>query len=145
MTHWTTKYIGIPFADAGSTRDGCNCWGLVCLVLSEQRGIEVPTYGEITARDLVAAARAMGRDGLKTPWTRVTEPKAFDVALMYAMTPTNARVVGHAGIMSSPTDLLHVWRKTDAVNMAIDHPRIRHRIVGFYRHAALTEGCARGV
>lgn len=142
---WAAKYIGIPFADAGADRkDGCNCWGLVRLVLSEQCRLEVPTYGEISARDLVAAARAMRRDALQAPWSVVAKPRAFDVALMYAMTPTNARVVGHAGIMSSAFDVLHVEKATHAVNVSILSPRVRYRIVGFYRHAAL-EGCARGL
>lgn len=133
---WAAKYVGIPFVDNGATRYGCNCWGLVRLVLSTERCIEVPTYGEISAADLVAAARAMRRDAGCAPWMRVSVPAPFDVVLMTAMEERD-RLVGHAGIMSSNTDVLHVEKATHAVNIPITYPQVRYRIVGFYRHSAL--------
>lgn len=135
-SHWVGKYIGIPFLDSGFTAAGCNCWGLVHLVLRQERGIEVPTYGEISAADMVNAARRMTTDSASPPWSKCGTPQAFDVVLMTAK-EGGSRFIGHAGIMTSPMHLLHVWKATDAVNMAIDHPRVRHRIVGFWRHEAL--------
>lgn len=31
-TQWWNEYVGLPFADKGRTREGCDCWGLVRLV-----------------------------------------------------------------------------------------------------------------
>ena len=134
--HWSVGYVGIPFLDNGHSASGCHCWGLVHLVLKQERGIDVPTYGEISAIELAKVAKTMARDQFNKPWIKVTEPREFDVALMYAMEGGH-RLLGHAGIMTSPTTVLHVWAATDAVNMSIDHPRVRYRLVGFYRHEAL--------
>lgn len=124
------KYIGIPYVEGGADFNGCTCWGLVHLVLKTECGIEVPTYGEVSAADTIAAT--VSRDQAGGTWQQVTTPRMFDVALMYAMTPH--RYLGHVGIMTSPEHVLHVWKATDAVNMRIDHPRVRYRLVGFYRY-----------
>src|SRR5580704_13710594 len=120
------KYIGIPFKDEGSNFDGCNCWGLVRLVLIQEAGIAVPAYGDISAADLLKAARQIGRDSSTAPWIRVDVPQAFDVCLMTAKEGAH-RVIGHIGIMTSPTHVLHVWEATHAVQMPLTHSRIRAR------------------
>ena len=141
---WSAQYIGIPFAADGASRAGANCWGLVHLVLKEQCGIATPTYDAISADELIAAARQFRTSAVAEPWIRVTtQPRrAFDVVLMHAMASEDgggrSRVPGHVGILIDASRLLHVWEKCDAVVMSLDHPRIRHRIVDFYRHRELT-------
>jgi hypothetical protein len=136
--NWAAKYVGIPFVDGGCSYAGCSCWGLVRMVLQNERGIELPSYGEIYASDLLAAARRIRHDSISGTWLNVVTPKPFDVAVMYAMHGEKEKVIGHVGVMSSETDLLHVWKETDAVNMSVTHPRVRYKIVGFYRHRDLT-------
>lgn len=135
---WANDYVGIPFRDNGHSHDGCNCWGLVKLVLWYERGILVPEYGEISAADLMRAARQIKQDSNARPWIKVTQPESFDVVLMTAKEGGH-RICGHAGIMTSTTRVLHVWKETAAVNMDIAHARVRETIVGFYRHEALTD------
>lgn len=139
MTGWLGAYVGIPYADAGATRDGCNCWGLVCLVLSEQCGIELPAYAEITANHMTEAARQMSHDCERPPWRKVECPQTFDVALMTAMHGIT-KIVGHVGVMSGENEVLHTWRATGAVNMPISHRLIRFKLLGFYRHESLLNG-----
>lgn len=138
---WLARYIGIPFRDDGLDFSGCHCWGLVRMVLANECGIAVPSYGEYSAADLVRAARARkpgapGDADSADVWRKVETPSAFDVVLMTAL-ENKGRLICHVGIMSSPTDVLHIWRATDAVNMPITHPRLRAAIVGFYRHREL--------
>lgn len=138
---WASRYVGIPFAEDGLTRAGCHCWGLVRLVLAEQCGIaDLPTYGEHSAADLIAAARFFRGEPLGDPWIKVDRPQAFDVVLMTAMAGQGrpSVVAGHCGVMVDAQTVLHVWEATAAVLMGLSHHLIRHKVLGFYRHRALT-------
>lgn len=138
--NWPVRYVGIPFIDNGHGFDGCNCWGLVHLVLDTECNVGTPTYGEISASELLASAKAM-RDGLEAQtWLPVMRSaiKPFDGALMYSMTERGSRVQNHVGIIAPSSEglkVLHVWKATAAALMRLDHPRLR--IVGFYRHREL--------
>lgn len=139
---WVGRYIGIPFADAGGDRKGCNCWGLVRLVLAEQKAIALPSYAEISAADMLKAARAFGSDSKLDPWRSIERAVAapFDVVLLHAMTEAEGRrIPGHVGIMISPARMLHVWRGTDAIHMPLDHAQLQNKVIGFYRHRDLMQ------
>lgn len=140
--NWPARYVGIPFADNGHSFLGCNCWGLVHLVLDTECGVVTPSYGEISASQLLAATKAM-REGRKDDtWLSVMSNaiKAFDGVMMRSMTDGGSRVENHVGILADTSEglrVLHVWKATAACLMPLDHPRIKHRIVGFYRHREL--------
>jgi cell wall-associated NlpC family hydrolase len=136
---WVGRYVGIPFAPAGADLAGCNCWGLVRLVLEREAGITAPGYAEYDAGDLLGAARAFraGAD-LNGPFKRVAgSPAAFDVALMHALDDRHRRIASHCGVMVSSHHLLHVTRACHSVVLPVDHPLVRSRIIGFYRHQDL--------
>lgn len=40
------KYSAIPFEDHGRSYCGCDCWGLVALILCYEFGIRVPLYND---------------------------------------------------------------------------------------------------
>src|SRR5512144_1011435 len=40
---WVAEYVGIPFVDLGRDRQGCDCWGLVRLILAGQAGLALPS------------------------------------------------------------------------------------------------------
>lgn len=139
---WADKYVGIPWSTDGADFSGCNCWTLVRLALRTEHGIELPIYGEVSAIDIARAARRISTDSGTRPWRKVESPHEFDVALMTARTSSEAghrTVPGHVGIMTSATHVLHVWLATDAVAMPINHPRLQQKILGFYRHEALSD------
>lgn len=134
---WVGRYIGIPFKDDGLDLRGCHCFGLVRLVLRERAGIDLPSYSETDANDLLAAAKHFRAGAGSDDWRKVeTGFRAFDCVLMTAMTGTT-RVVGHVGVLISPSRVLHVWEKTDSIHMPLDHPRLQQRVVGIYRHREL--------
>lgn len=64
-------FIGIPYQDHGRDRDGCDCWGLVRLVLREAFGADVPdhaaAYEHAKHKDSVETAI---RAGLAADWRR---------------------------------------------------------------------------
>lgn len=136
--NWIEKYVGIPFQDDGCGFSGCNCWTLVRLVMLTECKIELPLYGETSATDLRAAGKTIGSNALTKPWLSVVgDKRTFDVILMSARLSEGGSFPGHVGIMTNSTHLLHVEKATDAVNIPIDHPSVRQRIIGAFRHEQL--------
>lgn len=137
---WAESYVGVPFVYGGLTRKGASCWGLVRLVLAEQRGVDVPTYGEIEAGDMAAAARAMTPDAVAVSWVKVQPDavQAFDVLVMTGTCHENGRARRapiHAGIFISAELVLHVEEGAESVIMPFH--QLAGRAAGIYRHRQL--------
>lgn len=133
---WIKKYIGIPFVDKGRDIRGCDCWGLVRLVYKNELGIELPTYGEISANDLAAVAKEVGSNYILDPWQEIAaiDVRPFDVAVLRFY---GSRQIGHVGVVASEAmRLLHTERTVDSVVVPLTHMTVRPRIVGFRRHKA---------
>ena len=59
MTHWTQKYVGIPYRDLGRDMTGCDCWGLLRLVYGQEL---VPFRVEVRRlRDRYPVGRHVGQ------------------------------------------------------------------------------------
>lgn len=126
---WAAKYVGLPFVDFGRDFTGVDCWGLVRLVLMEEAHIDVPTYGEISAHDLIKVTQTISSESSIDPWRPVqrNELQAFDLALM------RGRPM-HVGIMADAKHLLHVEEKICAVFLPLTHPSVSGRLLRFIRH-----------
>ena len=127
---WYAKYIGLPF---GEGQGEVTCWSLVARIYRECLAIDLPAYGEISARDLVRVARTMEArkdDG----WQAVNDPRAFDVCLMRA--PRGGAVVAHVGVMIDAQRVLHVEAASAAVVVPVKHFTVAGRILGYRRRAA---------
>lgn len=128
---WPWGYVGIPFGE----RDGeMTCWSLVREVLKNVGGIDVPSYGEISASDLIAVARTMTRQQADPIWIPTRKAESMTVALMGQ---NGSRFVSHVGICVDGRSLLHADRAAHSVIVPLDHFSVRHRILGFRRHRAL--------
>lgn len=131
MTIDFSKYVGIPFADHGRDRRGCDCWGLVRLFYRDEFGIELsdlgPAYRDTTDAD---GMRRVHSDQLPQ-WRQVDDPQPGDVALLAVM---GAPV--HVGILIDRERMLHAQRGTDAAVERITGPVWKNRLQGIFRHAA---------
>lgn len=139
---WPDAYVGLRFRDGGRARPAVDCWGLVRLVLMECCGIEVPGYGDVAAADLMAVALRISAQSAVDPWTPVTAPRAFDVATMtgrHRSAGGSHLVVAHVGVVVDAGRLLHIEAASGAVVVPLDHPTIRPRLRGFFRHRVLAE------
>ena len=132
---WVLGYVGIPWGEGGRTREACDCFGLLRLVLGEHFGVELPSYaGDYTMpleRDEVAAL--MQARIAVDAWRPVTTPRAGDGALF--------RVLGepwHVGVVVGREHFLHV---SPAANPSLIErlasPRWHRRLVGLSRPEAL--------
>lgn len=137
---WVAQYIGIPFKAYGRDLDGCDCWGLVRLVARDQFSFALPFYegrswepgtDGATLAAFMEIERA--RQGTWTEIARGTED-AGDCILMLGGRRRADPI--HVGIIPAFGWVLH----TEAgINAALDRyheMRIKHAIVGFYRHAS---------
>lgn len=136
---WVERYVGIPFAEEGFGFSGSHCWGLVRLVFLTERKIDLPTYGPLSAREMIAASRTMVAESSTDPWSSVVGVRSsFDVVLMRSRPDGHGLMLGHVGIMVDGENILHVEKLTSAVCVPIIHPSIRHRLAGTFRHRAIT-------
>lgn len=142
MTAWASKYIGLPFVDGGRTASGCDCWGLVRLVLAEQAGITLPGHGDIAARDSRAIRDRVAADAASGDWVEVARDQVarLDVVTMLGRIHNGASVVAgetHVGIALDARCLLHVEHGTDTVIVPLAGPLVRDRIRRIFRHRSL--------
>lgn len=133
---WAGQYVGIPYKSGGRARDGCDCWGLVALVLGERFGVCVADYdgplfeGRHTAEAVAEAAESfaarfieVGRNGGEQPGDGVL-----------------LRMLGvplHIGVVVAPGLMLHVEDKCDSVIENYRSLHWRSRVLNFYRAEAL--------
>ena len=122
--NWWAQYVGIPFGDGPGE---LHCWGLVRAVYLDRLGVDLPAYGEISAHDLLRAARAMAA-GKDDGWREVTDIQALDVCLMGSV-----RLVVHVGVMIDSRRLLHVQEASAAVVVPVTHISVAGRIMGYRR------------
>ena len=129
---WCQKYVGLPFLDGGRTTRGIDCWGLVRLVFAEEKGIELPTYGDVSASDLRAIAEAIEAEIEKhETWlpAHPALPQPFDVVIM-----KRREKPVHIGVLVTESKMLHVEEATAAIIVDLDGRTIKQRVSKILRH-----------
>ena len=130
MYEWVKKYIGIPFVSNGRTPDGCDCYGLVRLVLQGEYGITLPelsgNYSDALNREQTEKLFAENLPVLAAKKTAGPEEGAVVV-----ITEGGRRC--HLGIVAGGGYILHSGVVTGTVCQRASHPGLRGRIEGYYR------------
>jgi cell wall-associated NlpC family hydrolase len=124
--------VGIPYRDKGCDTSGCDCWGLLRLVLAELRGFALPSLHEHYAASFDRAAiAALAQAETSAAWDEVApgDERELDGVLMRGE-PL------HIGVVTSPGRTLHVERARTSVIESYRASPLRHRILGFYRFRA---------
>jgi cell wall-associated NlpC family hydrolase len=135
LMSWPDRYMKVPFVDGGRSMSGADCYGLVRLVMERECSILLPSYGEISARDLAKIAVSMEADASSEAWVSAEQPREFDVAVMrwFARPQT-----GHVGIMIDSRRVLHTEERTGSpVIVPLTHYSIKGRVKYFRRHREL--------
>jgi len=130
MYEWVKNYIGIPFVSNGRTLVGCDCYGLVRLVLRNEYRIDLPElsddYSDALNVKETAKLFAENLPVLAVKKIDGTEEKAVVVI-------TEHGVTAHIGIVAGGGYILHTGVKTGSVCQRAEHPGLRGRIEGYYR------------
>ncbi len=128
---WWFRYIGLPFEDGGRGPHSYDCWGLIKAVYADRLGVDLPSYGEISARDLIRVSRQM--EGSKDDGWVECGPVPLAVALM--TTTATGRRIAHVGVMVDERRVMHVMRATLTAVVPVSHFSVAGRIVGYRRLA----------
>ena len=122
------QYVGIPFAEQGSDREGCHCGGLIQLIYKEQFDIEIEGFSGC-AKDHDQAALFLNHQEHSRCWKRIEEPVFGAVVLM------NIRGLPiHLGMAISQTHMIHVLRGANAVIEPFNTGKYANRIRGFFKY-----------
>lgn len=143
MTLWAAKYIGLPFVDGGRGMDGCDCWGLVRMVLRDRAGIDLPSFSGIAAVDARAVRDEIRRNAQSGNWLEVDRANArpLDVIEMRGRLEIDGTVhaaVTHVGIAVDENRLMHTEEGINATIQPFSGPLVRNRLRRFFRHTRLT-------
>ena len=133
MTHWSRNFVGLPWARAGRSRDGVDCYGLPWLVYRDVLGIALPSYaGEtmdaperLEIADLISGSR-------RAPiWRDVTlgSEREFDLAVF-----RHGGIESHVGLVTARGRMLHVVEGQESYVEAFDQGRWKAKLVGLHRH-----------
>ena len=127
--------MGLAYADGGRTAAAVDCWGLVRLIFAERLGINLPAYD---SSDDVALQIKTAQD---TPeWTKFPEAKEFDIVTMLGPVKMKDKwhmIDRHVGVMATTKHVLHIDRNMTSTCLDLNHPLIRHRLSGFWRHRSM--------
>ena len=126
-------YLDIPFKDHGRDRSGCDCFGLVRLVLMEQYGITLPSlvegYKDTEDRSVIAGLIDIAKPLLDFTMVNADGPLPGDVVVI-----RQGGQPCHVGIMVGPNSMLHTEAGSGPKFEDIRRPHLAPRIEGFYRH-----------
>lgn len=138
--HWSAQYVGTPYVKAGRAAGALDCWGLVWAVYLDQLCIEIPSYSDVDALNLIAVARAVRGGEASSIWRGVDSPQEFDVVVMRGLIRDDGRLRTmhfHVGVMVDHRRVLHTEEATSAVIVPVNRGDMIGRIKGYYRHASL--------
>ena len=130
MKNWVNLYVGIPFVSGGRTHTGCDCYGLVRLILKEQYGYELPLLsGDYSNALNIAETKKLFIQNIPLLCgNKLENPEETSVALI--------RIYGrlcHVGLYAGDGYIIHSRHKTGVVCERIDSPMLSGCIEGWYR------------
>jgi len=129
MYEWVKKYVGIPFVSNGRTLAGCDCYGLVRLVLRNEYGIDLPELSDnyADALNVKETAKLFEKNIPALAGQKIAAPEEKAVVII-----TEHGVAAHVGIAAGGGYILHTGIKTGSVCQRETHPGLRGRIGGYY-------------
>jgi len=131
IPRWVDEYVGIPFVSCGRDRAGCDCYGLIRLVLNEKFGKNLPVLlGEYEdALNHRGTAALIDRLSPLLAGDPVHDPEPGDVAVLrFEGWPS------HLGIFIGDGRILHSDTASGgSVVQQLSHPLLRGKVEGYYR------------
>lgn len=128
---WSNRYVGTPWGEFGRGRQGCDCWGLACVIYREELGIALPDYlGSASAEERGEIAALVDGAAASPLWLPVDgEALAFDIAVF-----RRGRLSSHIGIVVTHGTMIHMVGEDGAKLEDYRRGTWNARLQGHYRH-----------
>ncbi|WMW64388.1 NlpC/P60 family protein [Nitratidesulfovibrio liaohensis] len=139
--NWTDAFIGIPFHEGGRDVSGCDCGGLVLLVLRELAGVHARDvtvdYGAEHFRGTTIGRRRLEASiaSALAEWRPVRPGEVLHPLDMLQF--NIGGVPCHLALHVGPRAMLHVFHGSDSAIENPDSPKWSSRLVEVWRHADL--------
>ncbi len=129
---WHNQFMSIPFVERGRTRQGADCWGLVCIIYKEILNIELPLLDDYAnTLDRKTLPHIIEKESLRS-WVKVEqgEEQAYDVAIF-----RTGGVPMHIGVVVRPGFMIHSQSGNDTLfSNYVKEKEWSKRLVGFCRY-----------
>jgi cell wall-associated NlpC family hydrolase len=129
LPSWVSRYVGIPFVSGGRDGAGCDCYGLIRLVLLEEFGYRLPELTNSYDACCTAEINPLFNQYLPLlSGERIVKAEAGAVAVI--------RVRGlpsHVGVFVDGEYILHTLRKIGAHCTRMGSGFLRGGLEGIYR------------
>jgi len=131
---WTNDYMAIPFVDGGRDHHGCDCYGLVRLILLERYNIHLPILSDAygTTADWQAISCAIDTESSRPCWTKLEGEQAQEgdvVVFRVANRPW------HVGLMLDHDEMLNIAEGGLVRMESITGPLWGRRLDSIYRYS----------
>ncbi len=128
---WFGNYVGIPFETGGRSWEGCDCYGLVYLVLKERYFIELPMLNNSYSN---ALDTTMVHEVIKhnKPLLRGSEENQPKEGCVVVMSSGTSAMSSHIGICVTDTLILHATQGMGACVEPFSELMKRKKIEGIY-------------
>ena len=130
MYGWVNKYVGIPFVSGGRDENGCDCYGLIRLILKNEYGADLPVLsGSYTnALDAAETKKLFLEKVPLLTGGRIEKPQAGAVALL-----RSRGLLCHVGLYAGDDYIIHARSGCGAVLERVTSPSISARVVGWWK------------
>ena len=130
MFDWVDKYVGIPFISGGRNEKGCDCYGLVRLILEKEYNYKLPLLVGNYSNALFFEETKNIFDKYVPLLTaeKIQKPEEKSVCLIQIR-----KVPCHVGIWAGDGYIIHSRNRVGSVCEKTDSLHFVGQILGWYR------------
>ena len=129
MYEWVKKYVGIPFVSGGRDKTGCDCYGLVRMILTAEYSYDLPVLlGDYDNALNISETKKLFMENVPVLCgKKIDTPQEKSVALM--------RMSGrlcHIGLYAGDGFIIHARYKAGTVLERLSSPSLSGHVEGWY-------------
>lgn len=129
MYKWVKKYVGIPFKSGGRTSEGCDCYGLIRMILKNEYSTELPALDDkyMDALDTKITKELFRHYVPLICGKRINEPEEKAIAVIKTQ-----GLATHVALYAGDGYIIHTMLNTGTVCERLSSPTLTGRIEGWY-------------